>query len=209
MPPPLPRHMDSWQAAEANAVDWLRWFGYPDARGTGPGADGGVDVLADDALGQVKYRASGVGRPDLQRLFGARGSRLHQALFFFTGGDYSPQALAYADAERIALFQYSLTGAMTPVNYTARRVVAGAAERDAVAPRAREAATADRSPAAFTIKDADWATQEANLRAIQSPAAARRAEAVRATREAAREAEWADQARQASLRAAARRAADS
>ncbi|MDV7091081.1 hypothetical protein [Rhodococcus opacus] len=42
------------EAAELNAAARMRELGYPDARVTGRGADGGVDVVSDRAVAQVK-----------------------------------------------------------------------------------------------------------------------------------------------------------
>ena len=120
--------MSTWQAAEELAADWLRYFGHADARLTGAGPDGGIDVTAAGALVQVKFKAVQVGAPDLQRLFGARGSDWDRQLFFFSGTSYSAKALAYAEVNDIALFTYTLTGEVRPVG-TAASTVMAAAER--------------------------------------------------------------------------------
>jgi hypothetical protein len=209
--------VNTWQLAEQNAAAWMRWWGHTGATVTNPGADGGIDVAAGDALGQVKWRAAKVSRAELQRLVGARGGRnSHQALFFFTGTGYSAHALAYAHEEGIALFYYELNGAMTPKNAHARRVFRAVEEREVAAEWARgEAATQRAQPevadhgwrmgAVQAARDAVWAEQEAELRVTPGPEAARRAEAIRVTREAAREAAWKEGARQASIRAEAKR----
>jgi hypothetical protein len=91
-------------------------------------------------------------------------------------------------------------------------------EREVAAQRARSEAAARRAPAevadggwrlgaAQSARDLIWAEQEAELRVTPGPEAARRAEAIRVTREAAREAAWKEGARQASIRAEAKRAA--
>ena len=73
-----PYQITSWQEAERNAARWMRHWGFGDARLTSSGADGGVDVRARAAVAQVKFEASQVGRPALQRLYGARGARHDQ-----------------------------------------------------------------------------------------------------------------------------------
>ncbi|MFJ7593340.1 restriction endonuclease [Streptomyces sp. NPDC097617] len=120
--PPQPMQISSWQQAELNAAIWMRHWGYTDATARPGGPDSGIDVRATGALGQVKYQAAQVGRPELQRFVGSRpyGSTAH--LIFFTGSDYAPTAVAYAQEWNIALFRYRLDGAMTPVNNTARRI---------------------------------------------------------------------------------------
>lgn len=120
--PPARRQIQSWQDAEHNAAAWMRHWGFSDAQAKPGGADGGIDVRARRALGQVKYQAAAVGRPELQNLFGARGRDMHKQLFFFTGSRYAATGIEYADTNDIALFVYALDGAMTPVNKVARRV---------------------------------------------------------------------------------------
>ncbi|MEV5726229.1 MULTISPECIES: restriction endonuclease [Streptomyces] len=128
---PAARQIQTWQAAEHNAAAWMRHWGFDDAKARPGGADGGVDVVSRRALGQVKFQASSVGRPELQRLFGARGKAMDKQLLFFTGSSYAATALSYAEENDIALFVYGLDGAMRPVNAVARRI--GAAP--AAAPR--------------------------------------------------------------------------
>ncbi|MFF1281532.1 restriction endonuclease [Streptomyces sp. NPDC058299] len=114
--------ISSWRQAEHNAARWMRHWGYADATASPGGPDAGIDVRARNALGQVKYQAAQVGRPELQRFVGARPKGSTAQLIFFTGSDYTPTAVAYAQEWDIALFRYSLNGAMTPVNETARRI---------------------------------------------------------------------------------------
>jgi hypothetical protein len=115
----------TWQDAEHLAAAWLQSWGYTDARVTGGGADGGVDVRAAHAVAQVKFQAAQVGRPALQRLVGAAG-RSGRQLVFFTGTGYSQQAIAYANEYCIALYAYSLDGAVTAVNSIADRIATAA-----------------------------------------------------------------------------------
>ncbi|MFI9345771.1 restriction endonuclease [Streptomyces sp. NPDC052773] len=119
---PRPMQISSWQQAEHNAARWMRHWGYTDATARPGGPDAGIDIRARAALGQVKYQASQVGRPELQRFVGARPKGSTAQLIFFTGSDYTPTAVAYAQEWDIALFRYRLDGTMTPVNDTARRI---------------------------------------------------------------------------------------
>ena len=75
--------------AEINARDVMRSWGYLDAESPSKGADGGIDVTSSRALAQVKWKASVAGRPDLQRLYGARGADTSRALYFFASSGYS------------------------------------------------------------------------------------------------------------------------
>lgn len=108
--------------AELNARDLLVSWGYPDAVATTGGADGGIDVRSSRALAQVKWKGGGTGRPDVQKLVGARGTGSQQ-LFFFSAAGYSKQAVDYADEVGVALFTYDPTGAATAANPTAKLVL--------------------------------------------------------------------------------------
>jgi hypothetical protein len=112
----------SWQEAEYNAAAWMRHWGFRDATADPGGADGGIDIRSSRAFAQVKYQAAHVGRPDLQRLVGARGRALDRQLLMFSGAGFTADAGAYADEMEIALFVYALDGAMTPVNPAAARI---------------------------------------------------------------------------------------
>ncbi|WP_261994390.1 restriction endonuclease [Streptomyces sp. ME109] len=120
--PPQPMQISSWQQAERNAARWMCHWGYSDATARPGGPDSGIDVRATGALGQVKYQAAQVGRPELQRFVGARPYGSTAQLIFFTGSDYASTAVAYAQEWNIALFRYRLDGTMMPVNDTARRI---------------------------------------------------------------------------------------
>ncbi|MGI5038751.1 restriction endonuclease, partial [Streptomyces sp. JAC128] len=142
--PALPerRPVRSWQDAEHNAAAWMRYWGYADARAKPGGPDGGIDVRSARALGQVKYVAAAVGRPELQLLFGARGRLLDRQLLFFTGSSYAAPALQYALENDIALFVYGLDGSMEARNAPARRIMDRA--RAAESARAAEARAGGR-----------------------------------------------------------------
>ena len=127
--------MDTWQQAEANAQNWMRYWGYSDASVTGPGCDGGIDVRSSRALAQVKFQSANVSRPDLQRLVGARGQRYDLQLLMFAKAWYSRDALIYADEMNIALFHYEGDGSMMPMNAAAEQIShtsAGAPPRSAM-----------------------------------------------------------------------------
>jgi hypothetical protein len=137
---PGPRQIDNWQDAEHNAADWMRYWGYKDARALPGGPDSGIDVRASGAIGQVKFQGAQVGRPALQRLVGARADADDQ-LFFFTGSNYSKAAVEYADERGIVLFQYDPWGRMKPMNPVAVAVKRSKAEtqiHNAQAPLAEE-----------------------------------------------------------------------
>jgi hypothetical protein len=105
----------TFSEAEDLAVGWMRDHGYPDARHTKGGADGGIDVQSSEGIAQVKFEAHQTGRPALQRLVGA-SRRGGQDLLFFTATGYSRAAVDYADDMDIALFTYDVTGVVTAEN---------------------------------------------------------------------------------------------
>ncbi|MET7643298.1 restriction endonuclease [Streptomyces sp. NPDC005426] len=152
--PPQPMQISSWQQAELNAARWMRHWGYADATARPGGPDSGIDVRAAGALGQVKYQAASVGRPELQRFVGARSRGSSAQLIFFTGSDYAATAVSYAQEWGIALFTYRLDGAMTPVNDAARRIHRSPAP--AVAPPASPAARNPAPAASRSFWDRNW-----------------------------------------------------
>lgn len=111
--------------AELNAAQLMRSWGFVDATATTGGADSGIDVRSRSALAQVKWKSGVTGRPDCQRLVGARGNG-SERLFFFSASGYSAQAVEYADQVGIALFTYDPLGAAEAVNSEASRMLSGA-----------------------------------------------------------------------------------
>lgn len=101
--------------AELNAASKMRDWGFTDAAATTGGADGGVDVRSSRALAQVKWRGGVVGRPDIQRLYGAREGDGSKALFFFSASGYSKEAVDYAERTGVGLYLYDPLGAVTQV----------------------------------------------------------------------------------------------
>ena len=96
----------------------LRAWGHPDAIVTKAGADAGVDVRGAHVVAQVKHRSAPTGRPDIQRLFGARGTGTED-LFFFSKSGYSPPAIVYGEAHDIGLFSHTAEGRLTAHTRTA------------------------------------------------------------------------------------------
>lgn len=109
--------------AEENVAAVMRRLGYSDADVTGVGPDAGVDVVSSTALAQVKWQGAVVGRPELQRLVGARGRDTKKSLLFFTASGFSQAAVDYAEDLEIALFLYDPTGSPIPQNLLAHKIV--------------------------------------------------------------------------------------
>src|SRR4051794_1283032 len=76
----------SWQEAEHLAAWHMGTLGFADACLTGAGNDRGIDVLAEQAVAQVKYQTSApVGAPAVQQLRGAAHGR-QWAIFYSLSG---------------------------------------------------------------------------------------------------------------------------
>ncbi len=109
----IPGGISAWQQAEQLAAASLRRMGFPNARVTASGADGGLDVTGGGVAAQVKYTGAAVGRPILQQLVGAaQGART----VCFARSGYSAHGIAYAQREGIALFTIELPDRVTAVN---------------------------------------------------------------------------------------------
>jgi len=118
--------------AEHMATRHLRSLGHSTARTTPTGPDGGVDVIADDALAQVKMEAVQTGRPAVQQLVGAAGRRFAGSLYFYSAAGYTQQAIDYAESEHVSLFTFDVRGTVTPVASVSQpKTLGGQCSRDA------------------------------------------------------------------------------
>ncbi|WP_341514220.1 restriction endonuclease [Rhodococcus qingshengii] len=127
----------SAREAEINAAARLREFGFGDAQATPIGADGGVDVRSSRAIAEVKWKSAQAGRPEVQKLFGARGTKQHLQMFFFAAGGFSKGAVQYANESDVKLFTYDPNGVVTPANSVATTFVQRL-EREKVAKKRAE-----------------------------------------------------------------------
>lgn len=123
----LPRHdPDSvarpteWTASLLRALEWKRFEevcegvwkanGYA-ARGTGPGSDGGVDVIIADplnpdrvfAVAQCKAWSKPVGVEPVRALWGAKDHFGAQLAIFYALAGFSPDARAFAEGKHLKL----------------------------------------------------------------------------------------------------------
>ncbi|WUD78696.1 restriction endonuclease [Streptomyces sp. NBC_00510] len=131
--PPAPRPVPDWQAAEHNALAWVRWLGFPQAEPTRDGSDGGLDIAGPGIYGQVKFHGKAVPPNLVQQLFGARGLNSGEMLFFANSG-YTAAAIAAADRLDVGCFTYSpADGMIEPAN----RYAAELMER-AISPEAED-----------------------------------------------------------------------
>ncbi|MFJ7131463.1 restriction endonuclease [Streptomyces fungicidicus] len=114
------RVIRTWQDAELAAVDHMRGLGFTDARVTVAGADGGIDVIARDAVAQVKHYSQPIGVGPVRELRGVADA--HQHLLFYASGGYTAAAQQFADVRGIALFSLQELGHITALNEAAARL---------------------------------------------------------------------------------------
>ncbi|HYH51009.1 MAG TPA: restriction endonuclease [Acidimicrobiia bacterium] len=147
-----PRTIRSPDDAEQVAAEWMRHLGFGDARCTGGGTDGGVDVRSAAAVAQVKAQLSPVGRPELQALYGVARSEGRRPLFFSLMS-YTAAALAWADEVGMPLFRFDHAGMVEAVNVAAETLVAGAGGPSVWLPAAWPVRLSDRSGRAAIARE--------------------------------------------------------
>lgn len=194
----------TWREAEAAAAQFMRqYLGFADAWPTGRGSDGGVDVHAHGAVAQVKHHSKPVGRPDLQRLVGARPGGACAVFFSLSG--FTATARTYAHVTEMALFQYSAQGNYFPASDRARALLDEHRPRRAATPLDsldRDRSAGDEARAAVrerwlarhptggqdVMEDADLQRMHDDLAAYRARSAARRSASGRASDAGSREA---------------------
>lgn len=141
-------------------------LGFTDARVTVASGDGGVDVVAKQAVAQVKHWGSQVGRPAIQQLYGARGVDHSKKMVFFCSGGCSRQALAYANEAGVALFTFDAAGSYEAMNESAKEIDL----------TAKKAATEAKKQADREARQAEWVvTQREEKREREARLAERQA----------------------------------
>ncbi|WP_432543847.1 restriction endonuclease [Kineococcus sp. SYSU DK002] len=119
-PRPAHRFIRTYRDAEEVAAEWMEYMGYTGVQVTELGPDGGIDIVADGAVAQVKLHGKPMGRPPLQQLRGA--SRDGDALLFFSASGYTAQGREWADTVGMALFTFDRQGEPEPVNEVAQEL---------------------------------------------------------------------------------------
>ncbi|MGW0708412.1 restriction endonuclease [Streptomyces sp. NPDC002643] len=114
--------------AELIAAEWMRYLGFADATATPVGADGGIDVVSEEAVAQVKLEGKATGRPTVQQLHGVAVNEGKTGVFFSAAG-YTPQARTWAETSGTALFRFDRQGAVEAVNTVAHQMLAAADSR--------------------------------------------------------------------------------
>ncbi|MFB6610418.1 restriction endonuclease [Agromyces sp. NPDC056379] len=123
-PAPAPQPFGvSDRGAEELVAQWMRYLGAPAAMTTQFSGDGGIDVVSDLFIAQVKnYRAS-ISIASMRELAGVAAVDRRKPLFF-TSGVYPPSAIGFADQSGIALFCYdAIAGTIAGKNDLGRRGV--------------------------------------------------------------------------------------
>src|SRR5207248_10837207 len=123
-----------------------------DARCTGAGTDGGVDVRSREAVAQVKAQLSPVGRPELQALYGVARSEGRRPLFFSLMS-YTAAALAWADEVGMALFRFDHAGVVEAVNAAGEALLAAAGGPELAPPPAWPVRLSDRAGRAAIARE--------------------------------------------------------
>lgn len=126
---PEPRLIKTPTDAEELARDTLRACGFPDARTTGVGRDGGVDVRSAAVVAQVKLEGLKTDAPRVQALFGVAAHENRQPAFFSLGG-YTQAALEWSEAAGVALFEFDYSGGVAARSSAAKRLLVGATTPD-------------------------------------------------------------------------------
>lgn len=126
---PDPVLLRSWQEAERHAAAWMRYLGYTDAAVTPPGPDGGLDVVAEHAIAQVKAEGHLTGSAVVRQLAGLTvgGSHRGKATVFFSTFGYSRDAVATAEEIGVALFRFGEDGEAVAESSAAARLLEAAA----------------------------------------------------------------------------------
>lgn len=121
-PSVVPRLIRTPKDAEVVAAEWMRSWGYLDAKSASGGPDGGIDVRATKgslwpggAVAQVKAKTQPTGRPEVQQLVGIARQEQAKGLFFSLGG-YTDEALAWGTQAEVALFEFDLQGSPVAAN---------------------------------------------------------------------------------------------
>lgn len=105
-------HLDlndlSWEEFEGYLAEFYRRLGVSITYRGGAGADGGVDLVLEDATGrrilQAKHwRATSVGVLPLRALWGVRDDERAQGAVFVTSGVFTRDAIRFAKGKRLEL----------------------------------------------------------------------------------------------------------
>ncbi|MFQ1000485.1 restriction endonuclease [Modestobacter sp. SSW1-42] len=137
-----------WRTAEDVACAHMRSIGFTDARLSGGGRDGGLDVTSGLGVAQVKMQALPVSAPVVQQLRGAAPLAPYH-LFYSTSG-FTAAAMAAANEIGVRLYKVDADGGVVAANPLALSL----ARRG---PIERNGEGVEASPATATQAAADYA----------------------------------------------------
>ena len=115
---PPPRLIKTARAAEEYAAQVMQALRFTRVHVTPVGPDGGVDVMADQGIAQVKMEGIATGRPAIQQLHGV-ASRMGVVALFFSLAGYTEQALAWAESVDMVCFEFEFDGSIVARTETA------------------------------------------------------------------------------------------
>ena len=100
----IPKDADDFEEV---CAEWMRKTGYPNAKRTPKGPDGGIDVIAKDAVAQAKmYSNKKVTAEEVRALIGSKVQmKKNKALFFTYGPGYTEESVKLAEQTKVLLYQ--------------------------------------------------------------------------------------------------------
>ena len=103
IPARIPRDADDFETV---CEEWMQKAGFAGATRTPKGPDGGIDVIASDAVGQAKFHPSQkVTGESVRALVGSKVEHgKNRALFFHYGPGYTPDAITTAQNTGVELY---------------------------------------------------------------------------------------------------------
>ncbi len=119
----------SHQGAEQLCADWLTHLGATNVSVTRASGDGGVDIVSDAVIAQVKNYTGTVGVEEIRAFHGVASVDRRTAVFF-TSGQYASGAVTFADLAQMPLLVYdAVAGTLAGANERGR-----ALRRDGLCP---------------------------------------------------------------------------
>lgn len=94
--------------AELHAAQFLTRLGYTGVTATASARDGGIDILGDTVVAQVKWHSEPVGTPSLQAFVGAVHGHTKSDRVYFSQAGYTAGAIEYGRTLKIKLLQFAL-----------------------------------------------------------------------------------------------------
>lgn len=101
----VPRKMERFSPRdyEVFCAGWVEYLGGKNVRVTQQSADGGIDIVSDNEVAQVKLHGSPVSVQPIRELFGVAQS-VSKTPLFFTSTGYTQAAITFAEANDVFLF---------------------------------------------------------------------------------------------------------